>query len=87
MQTSGLINSEVFVSIALTCLSTSKPLQAAAWNELGILKVRMGLHTGEAQLDPGGDEYAASHTKNRIRRIHPVASNTHLSQIQMICKV
>jgi class 3 adenylate cyclase len=41
-------------------------LQAASWNELGPLKVRMGLHTGEAELDPGGHEYAVSHTKNRI---------------------
>ena len=49
-------------------------LQSAAWNELGPLAVRMGLHTGEAELDPGGDEYAVSHTKNRIGRIHSVAS-------------
>ena len=47
-----------------------KALQTASWNELGELKVRMGLHTGEAELDPavgtrGGDEYAVSHTKNR----------------------
>jgi predicted ATPase/class 3 adenylate cyclase len=48
-------------------------LRAAQWNELGELKVRMGLHTGEAELDPGGDEYAVSHTKNRIGRIHSVA--------------
>lgn len=50
-----------------------RALQSAPWNELGPLKVRMGLHTGEAQLDPGGDEYAVSHTKNRIGRIHSVA--------------
>jgi len=48
-------------------------LQSASWNELGALNVRMGLHTGEAELDPGGDEYAVSHTKNRIGRIHSVA--------------
>ena len=51
-----------------------RALQSAAWNELGPLQVRMGLHTGEAELDPGGDEYAVSHTKNRIGRIHSVAS-------------
>jgi class 3 adenylate cyclase len=50
-----------------------RALQSAPWNELGELKVRMGLHTGEAGLDPGGDEYAVSHTKNRIGRIHSVA--------------
>ena len=33
----------------------------------------MGLHTGEAELDPGGDEYAVSHTKNRVARIMSAA--------------
>jgi predicted ATPase/class 3 adenylate cyclase len=51
-----------------------RALLSAPWNELGPLAVRMGLHTGEAALDPGGDEYAVSHTKNRIGRIHSVAS-------------
>src|SRR3989304_4348612 len=37
-----------------------RALQTAPWNELGPLLVRMGLHTGEAQLDPSGDEYAVS---------------------------
>jgi predicted ATPase/class 3 adenylate cyclase len=46
-----------------------RALHAVAWNELGPLKVRMALHTGEAQLDPGGDEYAVSHAKNRVARI------------------
>jgi predicted ATPase/class 3 adenylate cyclase len=50
-----------------------RALQAAAWNELGPLAVRMGLHTGEAELDPGGDEYAVCHAKNRIGRIHSAA--------------
>ena len=50
-----------------------KALQIAPWNELGPLVVRMGLHTGEAALDPAGDEYAVSHAKNRIGRIHSVA--------------
>ncbi len=48
-------------------------LEAAAWNEVGPLKVRMGLHTGEALLDPGGDEYAVSHTKNRAGRVRSAA--------------
>ena len=50
-----------------------KALLEAPWNELGELKVRMGLHTGEAELDPGGDEYAVSHTKNRVARIMSAA--------------
>lgn len=48
-------------------------MQDADWNELGELKVRMGLHTGEAELDPGGNEYAVSHTKNRVARIMSTA--------------
>ncbi len=50
-----------------------RSLQSASWNDLGPLQVRMGLHTGEAELDPGGDEYAVSHTKNRVARIMSVA--------------
>ena len=48
-------------------------LQNTPWNELGELKVRMGLHTGEAEIDPGGDEYLVSHTKNRAARIMSAA--------------
>jgi predicted ATPase/class 3 adenylate cyclase len=44
-------------------------LQSAPWGHLEPLKVRMGLHAGEAEIDPGGDEYAVSHTKNRVARI------------------
>ncbi len=54
-------------------INGQKALQEADWNELGELKVRMGLHTGEAQLDPNGDEYAVSHTKNRAARIMSAA--------------
>jgi predicted ATPase/class 3 adenylate cyclase len=50
-------------------IAGQEALQAASWNELGPLKVRMGLHTGEAELDPGGDEYTVSHSKNRAARI------------------
>jgi len=50
-------------------IEAQRGLYAAEWNELGMLKVRMGLHAGEAELDPGGDEYAVSHTKNRVARI------------------
>jgi DNA-binding CsgD family transcriptional regulator/tetratricopeptide (TPR) repeat protein len=51
-----------------------KTLASAPWNELGELKVRMGLHTGEAEIDLAGDEYAVSHTKNRVARIMSAAS-------------
>jgi predicted ATPase/class 3 adenylate cyclase len=50
-------------------LEAQRGLQSAEWNDLGPLKVRMGLHAGEAFLDPEGDEYAVSHTKNRVARI------------------
>lgn len=50
-------------------IETQRGLQSASWNALGPLKVRMGLHTGEAELDPQGDEYAVSHAKNRVARI------------------
>jgi predicted ATPase/class 3 adenylate cyclase len=55
-------------------IAGQKALAAAPWNELGELKVRMGLHTGEAEVDPAGDEYAVSHTKNRVARIMSAAS-------------
>jgi len=54
-------------------ISGKNALKTAGWNELGELKVRMGLHTGEAELDPGGDEYAVSHSKNRVARIMSAA--------------
>ena len=48
-------------------------LQAADWNELGPIKIRIGLHTGEAHLDDIGDEYAVSPTKYRVGRIRSAA--------------
>src|SRR3990172_9163386 len=54
-------------------IEAQRALQAAPWNELGPLRVRMGLHTGEAELDPGGDEYTVSHAKNRAARIMSAA--------------
>jgi len=55
-------------------LEGQRNLQIAPWNELGPLKVRMGLHTGEAELDDDGEEYLVSHTKNRANRIMSAAS-------------
>jgi hypothetical protein len=42
----------------------NRVLREASWNELGELKVRMGLQTREAQPDPGGDDYVSAHTLN-----------------------
>jgi predicted ATPase/class 3 adenylate cyclase len=50
-------------------VAAQRGLASAPWNELGPLLVRMGLHAGEAELDPDGDEYLVSHTKNRTARI------------------
>ena len=46
-------------------------LTAEPWPTSVPLRVRVALHTGEAELDPNGDEYAVSHTKNRVSRIQP----------------
>jgi predicted ATPase/class 3 adenylate cyclase len=64
-------------------IAGQRALQDAPWNELGELKVRMGLHTGEAVLDPDGNEYAVSHTKNRVARIMSAAHGMQilLSQV------
>jgi hypothetical protein len=59
-------------------IAGQKALAAASWNELGELKVRMGIHTGEAELDPAGDEYAVSHSKNRVARIMSAASGRQI---------
>jgi class 3 adenylate cyclase len=51
-------------------VAAQRALQAAQWGETGPLRVRMGLHTGPAELDPNGDApYAVSHTLNRAARI------------------
>lgn len=50
-------------------ITAQRGLASASWNALGPLKVRMGLHAGEAELDPASDEYLISHTKNRVARI------------------
>jgi predicted ATPase/class 3 adenylate cyclase len=54
-------------------IEAQRGLLSASWNELGPLQVRMGLHTGEAELDPQSDEYKVSHTKNRVSRIMSAA--------------
>jgi predicted ATPase/class 3 adenylate cyclase len=55
-------------------IAGQQALAAAHWNELGELKVRMGLHTGEVEIAPDGDDYAVAHTMNRVARIMSTAS-------------
>jgi predicted ATPase/class 3 adenylate cyclase len=52
-------------------LEAQRALNAANWPELtGPLIVRMGIHTGPAEIDPNDDApYAVSHTLNRAARI------------------
>jgi len=42
-------------------------LNEATWGETGPLRVRMGIHTGEAEAQ--GDDYVTTHTLNRVARI------------------
>jgi predicted ATPase/class 3 adenylate cyclase len=52
-------------------LDAQRALMAANWPEsTGTLVVRMGIHTGSAEIDPNDDApYAVSHTLNRAARI------------------
>ena len=51
-------------------VSAQRSLQAAKWEDTGPIQVRMGLHTGPAELDPAGNApYAVSHTLNRAARV------------------
>ncbi len=51
-------------------LAAQRALRDAQWGATGQLKVRMGLHTGPAVIDPSGDApYAVSHTLNRSARL------------------
>ncbi len=51
-------------------LAAQRALQDAHWGPTGQLKVRMGLHTGPAELDSGLDApYQVGHTLNRVARI------------------
>ena len=55
-------------------IAAQRSLQLADWGATGPLKVRMGLHTGSAEIDttpgPGGQfEYAVGHTLNRAARV------------------
>jgi predicted ATPase/class 3 adenylate cyclase len=53
-------------------IASQKAFQSADWPaQTGPLKVRMGLHTGPAEIEhsSGGIDYAISHTLNRVARI------------------
>ncbi|RPJ38365.1 MAG: adenylate/guanylate cyclase domain-containing protein, partial [Chloroflexi bacterium] len=55
-------------------IAAQRALGSAAWEGTGSIRVRMGLHTGPAEIDPipgpgGSPEYAVSHTLNRAARV------------------
>lgn len=51
-------------------LAAQRALRDAHWGPTGPLNVRMGLHTGPAELDSHGDAtYQVSHTLNRVARV------------------
>jgi predicted ATPase/class 3 adenylate cyclase len=63
----GLMATFSFASDGIrACLEAQRKLQVEAWGETGPLRVRMGLHAGEAQLR-GGDFYGPA--VNRAARI------------------
>jgi predicted ATPase/class 3 adenylate cyclase len=49
-------------------IAAQQGLAAADWGASGPLRVRMGVHTGEAYVDENG-QYPASHTLNRASRV------------------
>ncbi len=48
-------------------LQAQRGLAVTAWGEAEPLRVRMGIHSGPAEVS--GDEYAVGHTLNRVARI------------------
>jgi predicted ATPase/DNA-binding SARP family transcriptional activator len=54
-------------------LDAQRALRDQEWGATGPLRVRMGLHTGPAELERGGEsvdvDYAVSHTLNRAARV------------------
>jgi predicted ATPase/class 3 adenylate cyclase len=58
--------SEPFQALA-AAVQAQHALQSETWGEIGPIGVRMGIHSGPAELH--GDDYAVSHTLNRVARI------------------
>lgn len=53
-------------------IAAQRLLREAQWGATGSLKARMGIHTGQVELEtqtPVGPDYAVSHTLNRTARI------------------
>jgi predicted ATPase/class 3 adenylate cyclase len=48
-------------------IAAQRALKKASWGDTGLIRVRMGIHTGEAEAQ--GDDYVTTHTLNRVARI------------------
>lgn len=55
------------IQAVAAAVEAQRRLAAASWNETGPLRVRMGLHTGDALALE--DDYDTTHTLNRVARI------------------
>jgi class 3 adenylate cyclase len=63
-------------------LAAQRELEAAEWPTSAPLRVRMGLHTGPAEL--AGADYAVAHSLNRVARIMSAA---HGGQVVLSAEV
>ena len=50
-----------------TAIAAQRALSGSEWGRVGPLRVRMGVHTGHAEVE--GTDYAVSHTFNRAARL------------------
>src|SRR5687767_8354102 len=48
-------------------LAAQRSLTKESWRETGSIRVRMGIHTGLAEVEQG--EYLSNHTLNRVARL------------------
>jgi len=63
------VETSIFSRCVEAAIEIQRRLINAQWPAgLGPLRVRMGIHTGEAQAD-GSDDYVSTHTLNRVARI------------------
>jgi LuxR family transcriptional regulator, maltose regulon positive regulatory protein len=58
----------------IAALEAQRAFLCEPWKETGALLVRMGLHTGPAELEGDARDYAVSHTLNRVARITTTAN-------------
>lgn len=52
-------------------VAAQRALNKATWGDTGPIRVRMGIHTGDAESQ--GDDYTTTHTLNRVARVMSAA--------------